>query len=283
MNSRKWRVVHGALLAGTLVFAGSTGRLSPAKIDFCRVVYGCGLQQPTGYCPDPKELGKVDFTYDSTRCLEARTLQARGIGPTNPIVGFQLYRFLGMEYRVLYEVSDSLPVSRARLEYMLNDLPLAAKLVSHYRDEPYTAEYLDGAHTHFQGTKGKHLRGEARMISGSFSEQRLFYFGTGTAEIAFWTLKGPALMDFTYWPVNGKTSLIAYKMKLLVFPGNGIINTIMNLGLFRKVVLGKVREVLKDITETTHRLAETGGKDLLQSSKWTPEDKKKIEAFLKLP
>jgi hypothetical protein len=89
-------------------------------------------------------------------------------------------------------------------------------------------------------------------------------------------------MDFVYWPVPEKKKL-AYHMKLLVFPGNGIINKIMNLGLFKNIVYGKIREVLVDITQTARQLQQTGGKDLLQNSQWTPEEKKKIEAFLKLP
>jgi hypothetical protein len=258
-------------------------RLSPGKRDFCRIMVGCELQAPFDYCPAAEELGKPDFVFDSTRCSEGRTLQGRGFLPSNPIMGFQLYRFLGLEYRVVYPVSDTLPISLERLEYLLDNLPLAAKLVSYYRNEPYTAEYLDAAHTHFEGTKGKKIRGEARLISGSIPEKRLFYFGSGTVDFAFWTLRGPALMDFLYWPASGKKAGVGYSMKLLVFPGNGFINKIMNLGLFKKIVFGQVRDVLKDITETAHKLADTGGKDLLQNPKWTADEKQKIEAFLQLP
>ncbi len=281
---RRSVVILAASAAALFLLAAKEGeRLGPAKRDFCRIIYGCNLDQPPGYCPDRKELGKVSFAYDSARCLEARILQSRGVGPSHPVVGFQLYRFLGMEYRVIYAFSDTLPVSQEKLEYLLADLPLSARLVSHYQNELYTAHYVDAAHKQFEGTKGKKLKGEARLISGSLLEKRLFYFGTGTATVAFWTLRGPALLDFTYGPGEGKTPRVGYRMKLLVFPGNGFINTIMNLGLFRKVVIGKVREVLKDITETAHKLADSKGTDLLRDPQWTAEEKKKIEAFLKLP
>jgi len=46
-------------------------------------------------------------------------------------------------------------------------------------------------------------------------------------------------MDFSYVNAPGKEKVLKYKMKLLVFPGNGIINGIMNLGLFKKVVLAR--------------------------------------------
>lgn len=258
-------------------------RVTEGQKDFCHVVRGCGLPEPAGYCPAPADLGKPAFIYDIPRCLEARLLTSRGVTPSHPVVGYKLYRFLGMEYRVIYEIEDHIPISEARLAYLLNDLPLAARLVSHFRKEPYTAEYMDAERSEFKGTKGKRLRGQARLISGDTQEKRLFYFGYGVAEVAFWKLKGPALMDFSYAADAVKGKGLKYKMKLLVFPGSGVINSIMNLGLFRKVVLGKVKEVLVDITESARMLANGGGAELLRRSDWTPAEKKKIEEFLKLP
>ncbi|MDB5047867.1 MAG: hypothetical protein JWO30_938 [Fibrobacteres bacterium] len=258
-------------------------RISDTQKDFCNLLWGCALPVPAGYCPDQSTIAKPKFTYDSARCLEARTLTARGVGPSHPLIGYNLYRFLGMEYRVLYTVEDELPISEARLAYLLADLPLSARLVSHFMDEPYTAEYIDPQRTHFKGTKGKRLKGDATLISGSSDEKRLFYFGYGVATVAWWTLRGPALMDFSYAPAPGKDKVLKYKMKLLVFPGNGVINGIMNLGLFKKVVLGKVKEVLNDITGTAQKLAAGGSAEILKSKDWSAEEKQKIEAFMRLP
>lgn len=269
--------------AGKAAAASAKKKITDGQIDFCNLVRACGLPEPGGYCPSATELKKPEFTYDSARCLEARQLHARGVTTTHPVVGYKLYRFLGMEYRVIYNVEDRLPISGERLAYLLNDLPLAAKLVSHFRKEPYTAEYLDSERKAFKGSKGKRLKGEARLISGDTREMRLFYFGYGTAEVAFWKLKGPALMDFVYGPDPDKGKGVKYKMKLLVFPGNGVINGIMNLGMFRKVVLGKIKEVLGDITESAKQLAAGGGTELLKRPDWTAEEKRKIEEFLKLP
>lgn len=258
-------------------------KIKEAQRDFCNFVRGCGLPEPKGYCPDPSLLEKPDFEYDSIRCQEGRTLNARGVGPGHPLYGWNLYRFLGMEYRILYTVEDELPISEERMAYLLGDLPLSARLVSHFMKEPYTAEYLDAQRTHFKGTKGKHLRGDATLISGSSAEKRLFYFGYGIATVAWWTLRGPALMEFSYAPAPGKPKVLRYRMRLLVFPGNGVINGIMNLGLFRKVVLGKVKGVLLDITGTARKLSAGGAAEILKSKDWTPDEKRKIAEILKLP
>lgn len=258
-------------------------RINDAQKDFCNLLWNCSLPVPAGYCPDPSLVEKPKFTFDSTRCQEARTLNARGLTPAHPLLGFKLYRFLGMEFRVVYTVEDAIPISEARLAYLLADLPLAAKLVSHFQKEPYEAQYLDAERTHFQGTKGKHLKGDAALISGSSQEKHLFYFGYGIATVAWWTLRGPAYMDFSYSTDPAKDKLLRYRMKILVFPGNGFINGIMNLGLFKKVVLGKIREVLDDITQSAQKLAATGQDKILESKDWTADEKKKISEFLKLP
>lgn len=257
-------------------------KITAGQRDYCNLVRACGLPEPKGYCPAPTELEKPKFSYDSARCLEARLLTSRGVTPVHPLVGYRLYRFLGMEYRVIYNVEADIPISEARLAFLLGDLPLAARLVSHFRKEPYTAEYVDRERKAFKGTKGKRLKGEARLISGNTDEKRLFFFGVGVAEVAMWKLRGPALMDFSYaTPGPGKP--LKYKMKILVFPGNGVVNSIMNMGLFRKIVLGKIKEVLEDITDSARQLAAGGGADLVKSKAWTAEEKRKIEAFLKLP
>lgn len=260
--------------------------VTPALRDYCGMIYVCGLKVRPGTCPPPRDLGPpAPHAPDGERCVEARELEARGLRADHPQFGFRLYRFLGHEYRTVYNIPDTLPISRARFEYLIGDVPLAAKLVSHYMKTPYEARYIDLARTHFKGSKGTRLRGEARMISGSFPEGRLIYIGTGTAEVAFWTLVGPALMDIRYRtvPARGDTpERVAYDLKVVVFPGNGVINSIMNLGMFRTVVTGKIRDVLGDITTTARLLEEDQGKQLLKNPQWSAEERKKIEALLKL-
>jgi hypothetical protein len=260
--------------------------ITPALRDYCKLLYACGLQVPAGACPALLELGPpAPFGPSSERCLEAKELESRGLRADHPEYGFRLYRFLGFEYRVVYSIPDTLPISRARFEFLLGDIPLAAKLISHYMKTPYEAQYTNFERTHFKGSKGPRLRGEARLISGGFTEGRLIYIGSGVAEVAFWTLVGPAMMDFRYrvLPVNGKTAeKVVYDLKVVVFPGNGMINSIMNMGLFRNVVTSKVQDVLKDITETAKLLEADQGKQLLKNPQWSTAERKKIEALLKL-
>jgi hypothetical protein len=142
---------------------------------------------------------------------------------------------------------------------------------------------VDNARTHFKGTNGKRLRGEAKQITGSYKEMRLYYLGSGVAEWGYWKLMGPAMLDFEYWEVPGQDKRIGYKIKVLVFPGNGVINSIMNLGVFRGLVKSKINGVLTDISETAQKMEKSGGKELKQGPAWSGDDKNKIQTLLSLP
>ncbi len=287
------RIMTGALPVGLLLLsavfpnpsrADSAATLSDARRDYCNILAFCGLPVPANHCPSKEALGKPKVEFDEERCLEARLLHSRGVKPTTPGYGYKLYRYLGMEYRIVYEVSDTVPVSPERLAYLLNDIPLAARLVSHFQKQPYSAVYLDGPERkHFKGEKGKRLKGDARLISGDTGEKRLFYFGTGSVEVAWWRLRGPALMDFTFAPVGKSGNRVRYNMRILVLPGNGFVNGIMNLGMFKNIVYGKIREVLVDITEAALKMEAGGREGMLKHSGWTAEERRKLEEFLKLP
>jgi hypothetical protein len=56
----------------------------------------------------------------------------------------------------------------------------------------------------------------------------------------------------------------------------------MKTGLFRGVVEGEIREVVADVTQASLKL-ERGGLPAGGAPEFTPEERARIEAFLKLP
>ena len=119
----------------------------------------CGLPAPLPACSEPLSRGVRSFT--TTSCGETRRLFEQGLLPTDPL-GARGYRLLGRRYRVVYSIEGVAPISRARFLYLLDDLPLAAKLLARFQGKPYSAEYLDGpAHRHFRGGRQGVLTGEA--------------------------------------------------------------------------------------------------------------------------
>jgi hypothetical protein len=247
--------------------------------ELCGLLARCGLAVDAAFCAPAMSGGVKGVAYDDARCAEARDLRARGVAPTDP-VGSRLYRLLGRRYRASYTIDDNVRLGEARLSFLMNDLPLAARLLTHFQKRKYEARYLDDSHTHFWGRKGDALVGEAKLVAGSVPERRLVYFGRGTSKVAFWHLGGNGFLQFDFQPAPAGVS---YRLRLIASPDSGFINAIMNTGLFKKVVYGHMREVLDDITQAAEKLAKDGGAAIQRSPDWSVEEKAKIAAFLQLP
>ena len=259
------------------MFQESSPSATPTP-ELCSLLARCGVAVDPGFCPAAMSAGVKGVTYDDARCAEARDLRARGVAPTDP-VGSRLYRLLGRRYRASYTVDDSVRLPEARLSFLMNDLPLAARLLTHFQKRTYEARYLDESHTRFWGRKGDVLTGEAQLVAGSVPQRRLVYFGRGSSKVAFWHLGGHGFLQFDFQPAPAGVS---YRLKLIASPDSGFINAIMNTGLFKRVVYGHMREVIDDITEAAEKLARDGGA-IQRSPDWSAEEKAKIAAFLQLP
>jgi hypothetical protein len=219
-------------------------------------------------------------TYDEARCREARELAARGVSTEDP-ASYALYRFLGKRYRVTYAVSGELPITAARLGFLLDDLPLAARILSAYRGRAYSAEYLDDDRRRFRGSKQGTLRGEATRLVGSAAEGRLVYFGFGSSRVGLWRLGGQSLATLSFQPVAGTGDCVSYSLTVLVTPDSAFFNRLMNLGLFRRIVLGQIREILEDIDGAAQALTSEGA--VLSRGTWTPEEQERLRRFQALP
>jgi hypothetical protein len=263
-------------LPGRVVEGVPTATPTP---ELCGLLQRCGLRVDQGFCPPAVSGGVKGVVYDEARCAEARDLLSRGVAPTDP-VGSRLYRLLGRRYRASYTVDDRVRLAEAQLTFLMSDLPLAARLLTHFQKRPYEVRYLDATRTRFWGRKGDALTGEAQLVAGGLPERRLIYFGRGVSKVAFWRLGGNGFMQFEFQP---DPKGVAYRLKLIASPDSGIINAIMNTGLFKRVVHGHMREVLDDITEAAEKLANGGAAAIQRSPEWTGEEKAKIAAFLQLP
>jgi hypothetical protein len=252
----------------------------PWRREFCSVLARCGLPVPQGVCPEPLTHGVAGVEYDEARCAEPRRLFARGVRPEGDL-GFRLYRFLGRRYRVVYPIAGRLEISAARMELLLGDLPLAARLLSHLQEVPYDAQYLDADHRRFRGRRGTGLSGEAEIVAGGARERSLVYFGHGRSQVGPWKMRGLGLVLVDYWPDAAGRGL-EYRMHVVATPTNSFYNFLMNRGIFKSVLARKAREILTDIAEASRKLDQTGAK-LAAEPKWTSPERDKIAALLRVP
>ena len=276
--SKNYKKLFGfrILICIMLVFSWSQG--FRRQKEYCSLLSKCGLPFLKKDCPDSLCTGIEGVEYDSTRCGDTRKMVESGIS-VSEFLGQKLYGFLGQKYRVVYEVSDSLPVKPGRFEYLLDDIPLAAKVVNAFRKTDYHVVYLDGEQKRYwRGRKGKNLSGEATLIAGSIAEKKLTYFGFGDVKILKWKLRGQIYFDYVY--AVHKDKMIAYNLKVVAFPANAVVNFIMNIGMFKKIATNKIIEVFTDITKAGNELDKLSYEDFLKIYEWTEEDKKKLRELI---
>jgi len=264
-----------ALAAAVLLPHTAAAELSPDRERFCSLLRHCGLPEPTGVCDGA--LRKQ--TYESERCLEARRINAQGIDTGSPL-GYRLFQFLGARYQVVFASEGELALSPARLAFLVDDLPLAAKLLTHFQKTHYSAEYLDAERRRFKCSRGGVLSAVAEPILGSPAAGRVEYFGSGESSVGVWKLKGLALAQATLWPA-AEGRRVGYRVRVVSSPANAAVNAVMKGSLFRSLVEGYVKETLEDITQAAQKLQAAGLKD--PPPDWTPEDRRKLAEFLKLP
>jgi hypothetical protein len=248
--------------------------------EYCSLLSHCQIEVPAETCPVSYRKPVDGIEYKNQRCTEAKLLVKRGVIIDN-YQGRKLYGFLGQKYRVDYYVTDKLNVKQAQFEYILNDIPLAAKVVNCFQETKYSVQYLDGEEKRYwAGTNGSNLSGEANLIAGGIKQKDLVYFGFGIAKILLWELKGQILFYFSYTPVEN--NLIKYDLHVVVSPGGAVVNAIMNMDLFKRVVRNKIKEVFEDITNSAAELNNTSYNKIIKMHPWSESDKEKIEILKSL-
>jgi hypothetical protein len=272
------------LLAAALLQASPAPSPSPTPDprlrEYCSLVRACGLQGGAVTCAPEVSTGVPGVKYDEERCRPARTLVGRGVGPEAPR-HYAVFRFLGRRYQVLYEVAGELAIGAERLSYLLDDLPLAARLLTHFQGVKYTAEYTDADHARLKASREGTMTAKAERLSGSTSERLLYYFGHGTSKLGPWKLRGQALVEVSYAPAPAGRGL-AYRIRILATPANAVVNAFMGLGLFRSALRGKVEEVLTDIAQASAKLDEQGLAGA-SAAAFTEDERRRIAALLARP
>jgi len=266
-----------ALLAAAVLAAPAPDQRT---VELCSLVRRCGLPAGSMQCAPEASGGADGVRYDERRCEAPRALVARGVLPDAPRHQV-LFGFLGRRYQVAYDVTGDLELSPTRLSYLLEDLPLAARLLTHFQGVAYTAEYLDPDRSRLKAARAGTLAAQADLVSGSAEEGVLYYYGNGTSQLGPWKLRGSALVEVRYEPAPSGRGL-RYRIRILASPANAVLNAFMNLFVFKSVLRGKVEEVLRDITQASAKLDRQGVTGMTAAG-WSEDEKRRVEALLARP
>lgn len=266
-----------AVMAGTVFAAPDADQPSPQRA-YCNLVKTCQVPDRTGACTEQLSAPISGVELDQAYCGWVRSFDRKGVLPTLHADASEMWQYMGTKFHVMYVVADTVPMNPQALDYMMRNIPVAAKLVNAYRGTEYTAEFpLVEDSAFFRGSNGKSLRGKARQLWEREDHRERVYYGQGRVQILKWKLVGNLVIEFRSWPLAGNPGKTCYSARFTMFPSNSLINSVMNMGMFRSVAVGKIQEVLSDVLKASQEYA--SGQHATTQVEFTPEEKRVLERF----
>lgn len=197
---------------------------------------------------DQKPWPKVK--YDEEFCAPYIEITKRGFKADPKVtMSAEIYARLGRQYRVIYENKGTLPLGEDVISYLFDNMPFTAQLINAYLDSKYVLDYTSSNRRFFTGSNGRSLSGDfywaLQDSAGCKLGMRNLFFGYGHAKILKWSLHGTAIAYLDMEEVN--RNKLNYKLTAIVFPGNTVLNSIMQMKVFKSVVNEKIDDIVNDI------------------------------------
>ena len=233
---------------------------------------------------DMKPWPKV--TYNEEFCGPYKEIVKRG-WTTNVYTHMmtEIFMRLGRQYRAIYSSEGTLPLGVHEIRFLFDNMPFTADLINAYLDSKYELEYNSRDRRYFSGNNGDGLSGDfywaLQDSAGTKSVLRNMFFGYGYAKILRWSLKGTAVAFLDMDLVAPRK--LKYKLTAIVFPGNSVLNSIMQMRVFKSVVNTKIDDVVNDIKKAAS-MYYGGNKEPIAKDKklQTPENARHIAEFDKV-
>jgi len=207
-------------------------------------------------CSAKEKKPNPDINYNADFCRPFWELKNRGFS-TKHTQAYEVYNYLGREYRIIYQLKGQLPVNEDMMLYLFEHMPFTAHLVNAYRGTNYTIKYKTTDRRNFEGNNGGNLSGRFNWIlqdsSGHHKGLRNVFWGFGRTKIMMWKMHGVAVVFLDLYPVDKKNT--RYDLKAVVFPANSVLNGIMKMDMFRNVVQDKILEIVTNIDKASNAYA----------------------------
>lgn len=288
-NMRKW--IWTVMLCSAAVLAAETTEVAPStdsvamvdKAEHLRLLNKIGHEDLHALCSGMKMCLSVDvpgcdeldkkpnskIKYDEEFCAPFHEVVKRGLSTdmTTPYAP-EIFGRLGRQYRAIYENKGTLPVNESEISYLFDNMPFTAQLINAYLESGYILEYTHPNRRYFNGSNGRSLSGEfywaLQDSAGTHLGMRNLFFGYGHAKVLRWALHGTAIAYLDMDPIPNNQ--IKYKLTAIVFPANTVLNSIMQMKVFREVVNGKIDHIVDDIKKSSGQYFAGDKEPMLKSS-----------------
>lgn len=269
------------LLAAALAVSAAPDPDQPSpQRAMCGLLKACKLSYQSPTCTEALSEPVKSVVFDSSYCGWVRGFEKRGVVPDGKVT-YEMYRYMGTKYRVTYMVADTVPVPFEALDHLISNVPVTAKLINQYRGTDYSAEYpiLSDSNA-FRGSNGGNLTGQATQVYARADHRERIYYGIGRVKVLSWSLKGNVIIELKAWPDAADPRRSCYRLRCTMFPVNGLINSILNMGMFRSVALGKIEDILDDIRLASEAYAK--GEKPKKQVVFSPLEQRALDRFQQL-
>lgn len=255
------RLLFAILLAFGATFAATTD-----KNHYCAAMVKCLDTKPSD-CSEADFKPAAKIKYDAEYCEPFKEMQARGL-KAGTKVGREVYTKLAGDYRVIYESKGTLQATADMMAFLFDNMSFTAKLINAYKDASYDLHYTSKDRKKFAGSNGRSLSGTFTWAlqdsAGTKLGLRNVFMGYGSAQVLKWKLHGSAVAVLDLDPKKDGT--MKYRLRAIVFPGNSVLNSIMQMRIFKAVVGDKIDHIVSDIVSSAKSFAD-GNRKPIQKSK----------------
>lgn len=203
------------------------------------------------FCAPYKEITKRGFPADLRKPMAA-----------------EIFARLGRQYRVIYENKGTLPLGANVISYLFDNMPFTAQLINAYLNSNYELEYTSRNRRFFSGSNGRSLSGEFYWALQDSAGQKLglrnLFFGYGHAKVLRWSLHGTAIAYLDMEEVSKNE--LKYKLTAIVFPANSVLNSIMQMNVFKSVVNDKINDIVDDVKKASKSYFSGNKEPMLRSA-----------------
>jgi len=211
-----------------------------------------GVKQCLNYdypqCSAEDKKPNPDIKYNAEFCAPYKELVQRGLKLSDART-YDLFRYMGRQYRVIYKINGKLPVSKGTIMYLFNNMDFTAHLVNAYRKTKYTITYDTPDKKNFSGDNGDNLFGSFVWLlndsAGVDPGMHHVFFGRGRSKFLAWKLHGTATAVLDLKEVGPET--IAYEFRAIVSPSGPMLNSIMNLNVFKNIINKEIQGIITNI------------------------------------
>jgi hypothetical protein len=207
--------------------------------------------EPDGQCAGLTAYMSADYATEAgfrRRCNLLREIEDGG-NTVSPDLRDLLLHELSSEHAVELDFAGSVDLPAEAVDYLLENMPETAVLVSSYTDREYLASQVGAAPgpKSFFVTNSDTFAADFKYLYARESRDvsEYMFFESGHARVLVWRIWGNSFVRYKLYRNDDGTG--RYEIKVHVFTDSRLLRTVLRSGLFRYFADRMFRGILEDI------------------------------------